>query len=376
MAKKVLFIDRDGTIIKEPPIDFQVDSLEKLEFIPGAITNLARLALLDFELVMVTNQDGLGTESFPENDFWGPHNKMMQILKGENAGFHDVFIDKSFPEEQQPTRKPGTAMLHKYTNNPEYNLSESYVIGDRITDIQLAKNLGCKGIFFQDYENGYEKIGEADLFDSCALITDSWDKIYQYIRNDDRVATIHRQTKETDISLTIDLDGNQTSHIATGLHFFDHMLDQIVHHAKISVNLQAKGDLHVDEHHLIEDVGIVFGKAVYEALGNKLGLERYGFALPMDESSAEVLIDFGGRISFEWDAKFTREKIGDVPCEMFKHFFKSFCEGAVCNLHIRACGENEHHKIEAIFKAFARALRMAIRRDPYSNYLPSSKGAL
>lgn len=376
MTKKVLFIDRDGTIIQEPPIDFQVDSLEKLDFIPGAITNLARIALLDFELAMVTNQDGLGTDSFPEEDFHKPHNKMMQILKGENARFDEIFIDRSFPEEHLPTRKPGTGMLHKYLDNPEYNLTESFVIGDRITDIQLAKNLGCKGILFQKPETGYEMVEEAELNNICVLITNSWDTIYRFIRNQDRTASINRKTKETDISLTIDLDGELPSHIETGLRFFDHMLDQIVHHAGISLSLHAKGDLDVDEHHLTEDVGIVLGKAVHQALGNKLGLERYGFALPMDESSAQVLIDFGGRISFEWEAKFTRERIGDMPCEMFKHFFKSFCEGAVCNLHIKATGENEHHKIEAIFKAFARALKMAIRRDPYSNYLPSSKGAI
>ncbi|MGL5317826.1 MAG: bifunctional histidinol-phosphatase/imidazoleglycerol-phosphate dehydratase HisB [Bacteroidales bacterium] len=376
MPKKVLFIDRDGTIIKEPPVDFQVDSLEKLEFIPGAITHLSRLSLLDYEIAMVTNQDGLGTPSFPEADFWVPQNKMMQILTGEKVRFDEVFIDKSFPEEQLPTRKPGTAMLHKYISNTQYDLANSYVIGDRITDIQLAKNLGCKGILFQNLETGRKMIQHEMLSDYCTLISDSWEEIYQLLRSGDRVATIHRQTKETDIRLTLDLDGNQSSFIHTGLRFFDHMLDQIVHHAKISVNLEAQGDLDVDEHHLIEDIGIVLGKAVHEALGSKLGLERYGFALPMDESSAQVLIDFGGRISFEWEAKFQREKIGDMPCEMFKHFFKSFCEGAVCNLHIKATGENEHHKIEGIFKAFARALKMAIRRDPYSNYLPSSKGAL
>ncbi|MGL5788223.1 MAG: bifunctional histidinol-phosphatase/imidazoleglycerol-phosphate dehydratase HisB [Bacteroidales bacterium] len=376
MSKKVLFIDRDGTIIQEPPVDFQVDSLEKLAFIPGAISNLAKISLLDYEIAMVTNQDGLGTSSFPEADFRAPHDKMMGILTGEDVRFDEIFIDKSFPEEQLPTRKPGTAMLNKYINNPNYDLTNSYVIGDRITDIQLAKNLNCKGILFQEKERGYEMIEEAGLSESCCLVSNSWKDIYCFLRKDDRTAEIHRITRETDIRVLIDLDEGLMSHINTGLRFFDHMLDQIVHHANISLDIEAKGDLDVDEHHLIEDIGIVLGQSVKQALGNKLGLERYGFVLPMDESRAQVLIDFGGRISFEWEASFKREKIGDMPCEMFKHFFKSFCEGATCNLHIIASGENEHHKIEAIFKAFARALKMAVKRDPLLNYLPSSKGAL
>ncbi|MGL4780287.1 MAG: bifunctional histidinol-phosphatase/imidazoleglycerol-phosphate dehydratase HisB [Bacteroidales bacterium] len=376
MKKKVLFIDRDGTIIEEPPVDFQIDSFEKLRFIPGAILNLAKLNLLDFEIVMVTNQDGLGTDSFPEDTFLGPHNKMIEILDSAEAHFDAIYIDKSFPEENLPTRKPGTGMLTKYFNEEKYDLSNSYVIGDRITDVELAKNLGCKAILFREPTEG-RKLAERDkLLSYCTLITQSWDRIYAHIRNGDRTATIIRQTKETDIQLSIDLDGDLPDSINTGLKFLDHMLEQIVHHAGISILLEAEGDLHVDEHHTIEDIGIVLGKAIKKALGDKRGIERYGFALPMDESKAQALIDFGGRISFEWDASFKRERIGDVPTEMFKHFFKSFAQGAECNLHISAVGENEHHKIEGIFKAFARCLKMAIKKDPLSNYLPSSKGSI
>ncbi|MGL5690164.1 MAG: bifunctional histidinol-phosphatase/imidazoleglycerol-phosphate dehydratase HisB [Bacteroidales bacterium] len=376
MKRKVLFIDRDGTIIEEPPVDFQVDSFEKLRFIPGAILNLAKLNLLDFEIVMVTNQDGLGTDSFPENTFLGPHNKMIEILDSAEAHFDAIYIDKSFPEENLPTRKPGTGLLTKYFDEEKYDLPNSYVIGDRITDVELAKNLGCKAILFREPTEG-RKLAEAyELLNFCALITQSWDRVYAHIRNGDRTTTIVRQTKETDIQLSIDLDGDLPSSIDTGLKFLDHMLEQIVHHAGISILLEAEGDLHVDEHHTIEDIGIVFGKAIKKALGDKRGIERYGFALPMDESKAQALIDFGGRISFEWEACFKREKIGDVPTEMFKHFFKSFVQGAECNLHISAVGENEHHKIEGIFKAFARALKMAIKKDPLSNYLPSSKGTI
>lgn len=376
MKRKVLFIDRDGTIIEEPPVDFQVDSFEKLRFIPGAILNLAKLNLLDFEIVMVTNQDGLGTDSFPENTFLGPHNKMIEILDSAEAHFDAIYIDKSFPEENLSTRKPGTGMLTKYFDEEKYDLPNSYVIGDRRSDVELAKNLGCKAILFREPAEGRTLAEKHDLLNTCALITQSWDRVYAHIRNGDRTATIIRQTKETDIQLSIDLDGDLPCSVNTGLKFLDHMLEQIVHHAGISILLEAEGDLHVDEHHTIEDIGIVLGKAIKKALGDKRGIERYGFALPMDESSAHVLIDFGGRISFEWEACFKREKIGDVPTEMFKHFFKSFVQGAECNLHISAVGENEHHKIEGIFKAFARALKMAIKKDPLSNYLPSSKGSL
>ncbi len=376
MKRKVLFIDRDGTIIEEPPVDFQVDSFEKLRFIPGAILNLAKLNLLDFEIVMVTNQDGLGTESFPENTFLGPHTKMIEILDSAEAHFDAIYIDKSFPEENLPTRKPGTGMLTKYFNEEKYDLANSYVIGDRITDVELAKNLGCKAILFREPVEGRELAETHELLSYCALITQSWDRVYAHIRNGDRTATLVRQTKETDIQLSIDLDGDLPSSVHTGLRFLDHMLEQIVHHAGISVLLDVDGDLDVDEHHTIEDIGIVLGKAIKKALGDKRGIERYGFALPMDESQAQVLIDFGGRVSFEWEADFRRERIGDVATEMFKHFFKSFAQGAECNLHIKASGENEHHKIEGIFKAFARALKMAIKKDPLSNYLPSSKGSI
>jgi imidazoleglycerol-phosphate dehydratase/histidinol-phosphatase len=373
--KKVLFIDRDGTLIVEPPIDYQVDSLEKLEFVPGAIGAMSRIAGLDFELALVTNQDGLGTASFPENTFWPAHNKMLRTLEGEGVRFTGMHIDPSFEHEKSPNRKPGIGMLTRYTTG-DYDLPGSFVIGDRITDIQLAKNLGAKGILLQPFETGRKMIEEAGLQDATALITVDWNEIYAYLRLGDRRATIERKTRETDIALTLDLDGQGQNRIATGLHFFDHMLEQIVHHAGVSIDLTARGDLHVDEHHTVEDVAIVLGQAVYRALGSKLGIERYGFALPMDESDAQVTLDFGGRIDFVWDVEFHRERVGDVPTELFRHFFKSFCEAAQCNLHITATGDNEHHKIEGIFKAFARALKMAIHRNAGRLALPSSKGTL
>ena len=374
--KKVLFIDRDGTLIVEPQPDFQVDSLEKLEFVPGAIGAMARIAALGFELAMVTNQDGLGTDSFPESTFWPAHNKMLRTLEGEGVRFSGMHIDPSFEHEHSPNRKPGTGMLAGYLDARFYDLSNSFVIGDRLTDIQLAKNLRAKGILFQPLETGRKRIEEAGLREVTALITDSWEEIYAFLRLGDRRATIARKTRETDIALTLDLDGQGATHIATGLHFFDHMLEQIVHHAGVSIDLTAKGDLHVDEHHTVEDVAIVLGQAVYQALGSKLGIERYGFALPMDESDALVTLDFGGRIDFGWEVEFHRERVGDVPTELFPHFFKSFCEAARCNLHITATGDNEHHKIEGIFKAFARALKMAIHRNAHRLALPSSKGTL
>lgn len=373
--KKVLFIDRDGTIIKEPAIDQQVDSFEKLEFVPGAICALSRISSLGFEMVMATNQDGLGTGSFPEETFWPAHNRMMSTLAGEGIEFADTLIDRSFPQDNAPTRKPRTGMFGKYLTQ-EYDLAGSYVIGDRLTDIELARNLGTKGILLQPAETGKEMIEKAGLEEHCALITDDWNKIWVFLRTGERTAHIKRKTKETDIDLRLDLDGENGSHIDTGLKFFDHMLDQIVHHAGVSINLTVEGDLDVDEHHTIEDVGIALGEAVYHALGSKLGIERYGFALPMDESRAMVLIDFGGRINFEWKAEFKREMVGDMPSEMFRHFFKSFCEAARCNLYIEAEGENEHHKIEGIFKAFSRALRMAASRNSFKFELPSSKGIL
>jgi len=374
--KKVLFIDRDGTLIKEPPVDFQVDSLEKLEFYPGAIGAMSRIAGLGFELAMVTNQDGLGTASFPENTFWPAHNKMLQTLEGEGIRFTGMHIDPSLPEENSPNRKPATGMLTGYLDERFYDMKQSFVIGDRITDIQLAKNLGAKGILLQPLEKGKQMVAETQLEESTALITDSWNDIYTFLRCGNRRATISRKTRETDIALTLDLDGQGNNHISTGLHFFDHMIEQIVHHAGVSIDLTVKGDLQVDEHHTIEDVAIVLGQAIYLALGSKLGIERYGFALPMDECDALVTLDFGGRIDFIWEVEFHREKIGDVPTEMFRHFFKSLCEAAQCNLHITATGENEHHKIEGIFKAFARAMKMAIHRNANRLQLPSSKGTL
>ncbi len=373
--KKVLFIDRDGTLIEEPPVDYQVDSLEKLAFVPKAITSMNRIASLDYELVMATNQDGLGTDSFPEETFWPAHNLMLKTLEGEGVRFNDILIDRSMPADNAPTRKPCTGMFGKYLNG-EYDMANSFVIGDRPTDIELARNLGAKGILLQPTESGRALLAEQGLLDSCVLITDDWDRIWQFLRAGARTAEIHRKTRETDIRVAIDLDGSGESHVDTGLKFFDHMLEQIVHHAGVSLVVEAKGDLEVDEHHTIEDTAIVLGEAVFRALGSKLGIERYGYCLPMDECKAIVLLDFGGRIDFQWNVEFHRERVGDVPTEMFRHFFKSFAEAAHCNLHIAANGENEHHKIEGVFKAFSRALRMAIARNSFKFELPSSKGVL
>lgn len=376
MKKRALFIDRDGTIIKEPPVDYQVDSLEKLEFVPKVITGLSSIIPLGYELVLATNQDGLGTDSFPEDTFHPAHDRMLDTLAGEGIVFDDQLIDRSFEEDNLPTRKPGTAMFGKYTSG-DYDLENSFVIGDRITDVVLAKNLGSKAILLRPAEEGGQILeGKNELKTTCVLITDDWHEIAEFIRADDRTASVERNTNETKIKLNLDLDGKGDSAINTGLSFFDHMLWQIVHHAGISLNLEVKGDLEVDEHHTMEDTAIVLGEAVKSALGNKRGIERYGYALPMDECRAMVLLDFGGRIDFQWEAEFNREKIGDTPTEMFKHFFKSFSEAARCNLHITATGENEHHKIEGIFKAFSRALRMAVRRNVFSYELPSSKGVL
>lgn len=362
--KKVLFIDRDGTLVIEPPIDFQLDSLEKLEFYPGVFQSLAKIAKeLDFELVMVTNQDGLGTSSFPEEDFWPAQNKIIQAFKNEGVEFSETHIDKSLPEENSPNRKPGTGMLNKYIYG-DYDLENSYVIGDRKTDMELAKNLGCLGIYLSD-----EKDSEA------ALITKNWEEIYQYLKAKPRTAVVNRITKETNISITLNLDGSGQSSISTGLGFFDHMLEQIAKHGNMDLSIAVKGDLNIDEHHTIEDVALSLGKAIIQALGSKKGIERYGFLLPMDDCLAQVAIDFGGRPWLLWDTKFSREKIGDLPTEMFMHFFKSFSDAAQCNLNIKAEGENEHHKIEAIFKAFAKAIKMAVAKT--SNYsIPSTKGSL
>ena len=367
MVKKAIFIDRDGTIIKEPA-DEQIDSLEKLEFVPGVISGLRQLMNRGFDIVMVSNQDGLGTDSFPEDTFWPAHTRMLSTLSGEGIVFDDILIDRSFPEENAPTRKPRTGMLTKYMTG-EYDLAESYVIGDRMTDIELAKNLGARGILIAP-------AATTEQPDGCELVSDNWEEIARHILSADRKATVSRNTSETRISVTVDLDGKLPSAIDSGLKFFDHMLWQIPHHAGISLDLSCQGDLEVDEHHTMEDVAIALGEAIHLALGSKRGIDRYGFVLPMDECKAMVLIDFGGRADFVWDVEFTREYVGDTPTEMYRHFFKSLCVAMRCNLHISAKGENNHHLIEGVFKAFARAIRMAVRRDPFSYSLPSSKGVL
>lgn len=363
--KKALFIDRDGTLIIEPPIDFQVDSLEKLEFYPGVFQNLSKIAKeFDYELVMVTNQDGLGTESFPFADFKKPHEKMLKAFENEGVIFNDILIDKSFEHENSDTRKPRTGMFGKYIYG-DYDLENSFVIGDRLTDIQLGKNLGSKLIFINNIQN-----------DDADLTTESWSEIYQYLKQIPRKAKISRKTNETDIEVEINLDGSGKSEISTGLHFFDHMLEQISKHGNLDLKIQVTGDLQVDEHHTIEDTGIVLGEAILNALGKKKGIERYGFLLPMDDCLAQVAIDFGGRSWLVWSADFKREKIGDVPTEMFYHFFKSFTDSAKCNLNIKVEGENEHHKIESVFKAFAKAIKMAVNQSDQNFNIPSTKGSL
>ncbi|GAL83369.1 imidazoleglycerol-phosphate dehydratase [Sporocytophaga myxococcoides] len=366
MKKKILFIDRDGTIIVEPPIDKQVDSLEKLEFLPKAITSLSRIANeMDYLLVMVTNQDGLGTSSFPENTFWPAQDKMAKTLEGEGVVFHAVHIDKSFDHENLPTRKPGTAMLTEYFGEG-YDLSESIVIGDRQTDLQLAKNLGAKAIYFSSSTNN-----------EAVLSTDNWDEIYWFLKKQNsRTASIRRTTKETDIEIFLNLDGTGKTEIHTGLGFFDHMLDQLGKHSGADLKVKVAGDLHIDEHHTIEDTALALGEAYLKALGDKRGIERYGFLLPMDDVLAQVAIDFSGRNWLVWDASFKREKIGDMPTEMFYHFFKSFSDTSKANINIKVEGDNEHHKIEAIFKAFAKSIKMAVRRDFNNNQIPSTKGIL
>lgn len=376
MQKKVLFIDRDGTIIIEPPVDFQIDSLEKLEFYPKAIRNLYLIASkLDFELAMVTNQDGLGTASFPEDTFWPAHQKMLKTLEGEGIVFDNIFIDRSFPEDKAPTRKPRTGMLTCYFDGT-YNLPESFVIGDRLTDVELAKNLGCKAILVKPTEIGNAMLSESGLSEYCVLVTPDWDEIAAYLFRSERSAIVDRSTSETSIHIELNLDGSGKCHISSGLHFFDHMLEQIGRHSGCDLIILVKGDLHVDEHHTIEDTGLALGEAFKKALGDKRGIDRYGFCLPMDDVLAQVAIDFGGRPWLVWDAEFKREKIGDVPTEMFHHFFKSFSDTSLSNLNIKAEGNNEHHKIEGIFKAFAKAIKAAIRKDPFSNQLPSTKGVL
>lgn len=362
--KKVLFIDRDGTLVIEPPIDYQLDSLEKLEFYPKVFQYLARIAKeLDYLLVMVTNQDGLGTASFPEETFWPAQNKIIQAFENEGVFFSEILIDKSKPEDNLRTRKPGVGMLLHYLKG-NYDLQNSFVIGDRSTDVQLAKNLGCQAIFLNQSKD-----------ENAVLSTDSWEEIYEFLAAKPRVGIIQRNTQETQIEVVVNLDGKGNANIKTGLHFFDHMLTQIAKHGNFDLTIVANGDLEVDEHHTIEDVAIALGEAFLQALGSKKGIERYGFLLPMDDCLAQVAIDFGGRPWLVWDAIFKREKVGDMPTEMFMHFFKSFSDSAKCNLNIKVAGENEHHKIESIFKAFAKTLRMATTKT--NNFsIPSTKGTL
>ena len=374
MKKKVLCIDRDGTIVIEPPVDYQLDAFEKLEFYPKAIRNLYLIRQkFDFEFAMVTNQDGLGTPSFPEDTFWPVHNLVLNTLRNEGVTFDEIFIDRSFPEDNAPTRKPRTGMLTRYINNEDYDLAGSFVIGDRATDVELAKNLGCKAILLQDDK---ECLKEKNLEDVCVLATTDWDRVAEFLFAGERTAEVQRTTKETDIRIRLNLDGNGTCHINTGLGFFDHMLEQIGKHGGIDLDITVKGDLEVDEHHTIEDTAIALGECIYQALGSKRGIERYGFCLPMDDCLCQVSLDFGGRAWLVWDAEFHREKIGDMPTEMFLHFFKSLSDSARMNLNIKAEGQNEHHKIEGIFKALARSIKMAVRRDIYHYEVPSSKGCI
>lgn len=377
--KKVLFIDRDGTLVLEPK-DFQLDSFEKLVFYPKALANMSKIAQkLDFELVMVTNQDGLGTASFPENTFWPVQNFIVQTFENEGVVFSEILIDDTFASENAETRKPRTGLLTRFLNSEAYDLESSFVIGDRWTDVALAKNLGSKAIFLGKSTLGLDEISESDevLKDVIALQTQDWDEIFGFLfEKNQRMAHVSRKTNETDIQIQLNLDGTGKSNIQTGLHFFDHMLDQLAKHGQMDLEIRVKGDLHVDEHHTIEDTGIALGEAFQLALGNKLGMERYGFCLPMDDCLAQVALDFGGRNWLMWKASFKREKIGDMPTEMFFHFFKSFSDGAKANLNIKAEGFNEHHKIEAIFKAFAKAIKMAVKRDFEKMILPTTKGML
>ena len=378
--KKVLFIDRDGTLINEAPPTYQIDSFSKLSFYPHMFKYMNLIATeLDFELVMVSNQDGLGTVSFPEETFTPVHEFIMNSLEQEGIHFKAVHIDRTFPADNAPTRKPGIGMFTQYLNNDAYDIPNSYVIGDRITDVQLAKNLGCKAIWIKnDSSLGGAEVKDvrAELDKVILLETTLWQSIYEFLKLGQRTVHHERNTNETKISVDVNLDGNGKASIHTGLGFFDHMLEQIARHGKLDLTIQTTGDLHIDEHHTIEDTGIALGEAFALALTDKRGMERYGFALPMDEAEAKVLIDFGGRNWIVWNADFKREKVGEMPTEMFFHFFKSFSDAARCNLNIECRGDNEHHKIEAIFKAFAKAIKMAVKRDAFSNYLPSTKGVL
>ena len=374
--KKILFIDRDGTLALEPE-NYQLDSFEKLIFYPGVFNSLGKISReLDFELVMVTNQDGLGTPSFPENTFWPTHRFLLKCFENEEIIFDDIYIDKSLPSDNAPTRKPGIGLLKKYINNNNYDLENSYVIGDRLTDMELALNLGAKGIFISNDEKLVEMEISENLNNSISLKTTKWNDIYSFLKLKQRVVTKKRVTNETKINLDLNLDGNGESDINTGISFFDHMLNQIARHGNMDIKLSVHGDLEVDEHHTIEDTAIILGEAFYSALGEKIGIERYGFSLPMDDCLAQVSIDFGGRNWLVWEADFKREMIGKMPTEMFMHFFKSFSDGAKANINIKAEGSNEHHKIEAIFKAFAKAIKFAIKRDPNKMILPTTKGSL
>ncbi len=380
--KRLLIIDRDGTLINEAPPTYQIDSFLKLTFYPHMFQYMGKIAReFEYELVMATNQDGLGTASYPEETFWPVQELVMKSLEGEGIRFSDVLIDKTFLKDNAPTRKPGIGMFTNYLNNPEYDIPNSFVIGDRITDMQLARNLGCKGIWLKnDPSLGAGEKTEAtavlDEAGTIALETQHWQEIYEFLLPAKRTVVHERNTNETRIKIELNVDGQGRAHIKTGLGFFDHMLEQIARHGKMDLAIHTEGDLHIDEHHTIEDTGIALGEAFALALSDKRGMERYGFALPMDEAEAKVLIDFGGRNWIVWNATFSREKIGEMPTEMFFHFFKSFSDAARCNLNVECKGENEHHKIESIFKAFAKAIRMAVKKDPLSNYLPSTKGVL
>lgn len=378
--KRVLFIDRDGTLITDPPPTFQVDSFPKLEFYPHMFEYLTKIATeLDFELVLISNQDGLGTDAFPEDTFWPVQDFIIMSLKNERIVFSDVLIDRTFPHENKPTRKPGVALLSKYIDNDDYDLVNSFVIGDRLTDVLLAKNLGCKAIYLNNNDTlGVHEIEESkdEIKKFIGLETTEWKSIYEFLKLPARKIIHERNTNETQICVEMNLDGKGEASIDTGISFFNHMLEQIARHGNLDLKIICKGDLHIDEHHTIEDTGIALGEAIAKALGNKRGIERYGFLLPMDDCLAQVAIDFGGRSWLVWDAVFKREKIGEMPTEMFAHFFKSFSDAAKANLNIKAMGENEHHKIESIFKAFAKAIKMAVKRDINNNELPSTKGIL
>ena len=380
MTKKVLFIDRDGTIIREPVLTNQLDAFSKLEFYPHVFEYLTKIVKeLDYDLVMVTNQDGLGTDAFPEESFWPIHDFVLKTFENEGIVFSEILIDRTFPHEKKDTRKPGIGMLKHYLVEENYDVKNSFVIGDRLTDVELAKNLGCHAIFinnFQELGTTEITVSQEDLKKTIALETQNWEDIYHFLKLPQRKILHTRNTNETKIEIEINLDGNGVATIKTGLGFFDHMLEQVAKHSGMDLKIICKGDLHIDEHHTIEDVALAFGEAISLALGDKRGIERYGFLLPMDDCLAQVAIDFGGRSWLVWDVEFKREKIGEMPTEMFYHFFKSFSDASKSNLNIKAEGSNEHHKIEAIFKAFAKSIKMAIRRDPLNNSLPTTKGIL